>query len=166
VENLTLTGAGTINATGNTLANVITGNSGNNIILGDVGNDTIDGGNGLDTITGGAGADSINVNNGNDRLLYNSTLEVGDIVTNFDNAGGTGAQDYIDLDGLFDSLGVAAASRAARVSLVDTGADVDLRVDTDGNGSFETTVLTFSGMANTTGMTIGVAAADDIQVGT
>ena len=127
VENLTLTGAGNVNATGNTLANVITGNSGNNIIIGGAGNDTIDGGTGIDTITGGAGADSINVNNGNDRLLYTSTLEVGDIVTNFDNAGGTGAQDYIDLDGLFDSLGVAAAARAGRTSLVDTGANVDLR---------------------------------------
>ena len=75
-------------------------------------------------------------------------------------------QDYIDLDGLFDSLGVAAAARAGRTSLVDTGANVDLRVDTDGNGSFETTVLTFSGMGSTANMTIGTAAADDIQVGT
>jgi len=166
VENLTLTGAATINATGNSLANVITGSGGNNVILGLDGNDTIDGGAGNNTVTGGLGADSINVNNGNDRLLYNSTLEVGDIVTNFDNAGGSGNQDYIDLDGLFDSLGVAAAARAGRTSLVDTGANVDLRVDTDGNGSFETTVLTFSGMTDTTGMTIGTAATSDIQVGT
>jgi hypothetical protein len=34
VENLTLTGAGNINAMGNALANVITGNSGNNTLAG------------------------------------------------------------------------------------------------------------------------------------
>jgi hypothetical protein len=43
---------------------------------------------------------------------------------------------------------------------------VALRVDTDANGSFETTVLTFQGMASPAGMTIGTGAADDIQVGT
>ena len=45
VENLTLTGSGDINGTGNALANVITGNSGNN---------TLDGGAGADTMIGGA----------------------------------------------------------------------------------------------------------------
>ena len=49
VENLTLTGAGNIDGTGNTLANVITGNAGNNML---------DGGAGADTMVGGAGNDT------------------------------------------------------------------------------------------------------------
>ncbi|TAL40169.1 MAG: tandem-95 repeat protein [Alphaproteobacteria bacterium] len=49
VENLTLTGTGDINGTGNSASgNIITGNSGNN---------TLDGGIGADTMTGGAGND-------------------------------------------------------------------------------------------------------------
>jgi len=49
VENLTLTGTGNINGTGNTLANVITGNAGNNVLNGGTGADTLAGGAGNDT---------------------------------------------------------------------------------------------------------------------
>ena len=48
VENLTLTGVGNINGTGNTGANIITGNDGNN---------SLDGGGGTDNLIGGTGDD-------------------------------------------------------------------------------------------------------------
>ncbi|HWS28043.1 MAG TPA: calcium-binding protein, partial [Xanthomonadales bacterium] len=57
VENLTLTGTGKINATGNTLDNALAGNSAINKLLGGAGNDTLAGGLGSDTLDGGAGAD-------------------------------------------------------------------------------------------------------------
>jgi len=57
IENLTLTGSGNTNATGNALANVITGNDGNNVL---------DGGTGADTMIGGAGNDTYVVDNIND----------------------------------------------------------------------------------------------------
>jgi Ca2+-binding RTX toxin-like protein len=49
VENLTLTGTGAINGTGNALANVIVGNGGANILSGGAGVDTLRGGAGNDT---------------------------------------------------------------------------------------------------------------------
>jgi trimeric autotransporter adhesin len=49
VENLTLTGTSAINATGNTLNNVLTGNIANNTLSGGTGNDTMIGGVGNDT---------------------------------------------------------------------------------------------------------------------
>ncbi len=66
VENLTLTGAASVNATGNTLANALTGNSANNTLTGGAGNDTLDGGLGSDTMVGGAGNDTYVVNVGTD----------------------------------------------------------------------------------------------------
>ncbi|MBW4637244.1 MAG: hypothetical protein KME05_03235 [Gloeocapsa sp. UFS-A4-WI-NPMV-4B04] len=57
LDNLTLTGNGTINGTGNSLNNIITGNDGSNILRGELGNDTLDGGSGTDTLYGGDGDD-------------------------------------------------------------------------------------------------------------
>ncbi|MBW3051263.1 M10 family metallopeptidase, partial [Prochlorococcus marinus] len=58
VENLTLTGSGNINATGNTLDNTLTGNTRNNTLNGGSGNDTLIGGNGDDILIGGNGNDT------------------------------------------------------------------------------------------------------------
>ena len=58
LENLTLTGAGAINGTGNMLANALVGNRGANTLSGDGGNDTIHGGGGRDILAGGVGNDS------------------------------------------------------------------------------------------------------------
>ena len=49
LENLTLSGAANINATGNTVANVLTGNAGDNVLSGGAGADTMIGGLGNDT---------------------------------------------------------------------------------------------------------------------
>ncbi|MDM0010118.1 calcium-binding protein [Variovorax sp. J22G73] len=49
IENLTLTGTGNLNGTGNELDNVLVGNAGNNVLSGDAGADSMSGGAGNDT---------------------------------------------------------------------------------------------------------------------
>ncbi|MDB9443137.1 hypothetical protein PN497_17465, partial [Sphaerospermopsis kisseleviana CS-549] len=65
LENLTLTGTGNINGTGNSNNNVIIGNSGNNILTGGLG---------ADTLTGGLGAD---------KFVFNSLSQGIDIIKDF-----------------------------------------------------------------------------------
>jgi Ca2+-binding RTX toxin-like protein len=68
VENLTLTGTGNINGTGNTAANTIIGNTGDNVLNGLGGADVLNGGEGNDTLIGDAGADTLTGGAGNDIL--------------------------------------------------------------------------------------------------
>ncbi|WP_421731526.1 calcium-binding protein [Brevundimonas sp.] len=87
VENLTLTGSAAINATGNTLNNLIIGNSGANVISG---------GAGADTLTGGAGAD---------RFVYASTAD--STVSAFDRITDLTNSDRIDLSAIDANTKVA-----------------------------------------------------------
>ncbi|MDF8333566.1 calcium-binding protein [Novosphingobium cyanobacteriorum] len=75
VENLVLTGSGTISGTGNALDNIITGNAAANVLTGDGGSDWLDGGAGTDTLVGGQG---------NDTYVVDS---LGDTVTELTGAG-------------------------------------------------------------------------------
>jgi Ca2+-binding RTX toxin-like protein len=148
---------GNVRPGGADLGDVIDGGTGVDVIFGNEGNDTV---------VGGAGADTINGGPGNDTIRYDSPLDAGDVIQNFD-ADPAGGQDVVDLDGLFDSLGVTGADRAGRVQFQGGGANVNLNVDVDGNAAngAEVTVLTFTN-ANPASFTAGTAPTDDVQIGT
>jgi VCBS repeat-containing protein len=93
VENLTLTGLGNINGTGNALDNVIIGNGGTNVLSGLDGNDTLVGNAGNDTLDGGTGADNLQGGAGNDLYVVDNT---GDVVVEALNAGLDTVQSSID----------------------------------------------------------------------
>lgn len=75
VEDLTLTGANRINATGNQLDNTITGNNGNNSLKGMEGDDILIGGLGSDKLLGGLGADVFTFNNIDESGTSNKTRD-------------------------------------------------------------------------------------------
>ncbi len=123
VENLTLTGAGAINGTGNDLANIIIGNKGNNQLDGRVGNNTL---------TGGLG---------NDIFKFTTTGHV-DVITDYNVV-----NDTIQLENaIFTALtatGTLAASRFriganaldANDNVIYNSATGALIYDADGNGA-------------------------------
>ncbi|WBV42554.1 hypothetical protein [Pseudoroseomonas cervicalis] len=76
IENLTLTGTANINATGNSLANVLTGNNGNNILFGGGGGDRLFGGEGDDYLDGGAGIDRMYGGVGNDTYIVDHSSDM------------------------------------------------------------------------------------------
>jgi len=120
----------------------------------------VNGSTGNDTVTGGGGNDQIDVRSGNDLVRHAAVLDGHDVITGFDGKA-TGGQDRLDLDILFDSLGVATSGRAGRVSVVDAGATVDIRVNADANAGngFELTVASLN-----TADTISIG--EDVIVGT
>jgi len=94
VENLTLTGAGVIDGTGNSLANVLTGNGSANVLRGLGGIDTLGGGNGNDSLHGGLGNDLLTGGGGSDGFYFDTAL---DAATNVDQVA-----DYsVPLDSIF-----------------------------------------------------------------
>ncbi len=135
IENLTLTGSGNINGTGNVFNNTITGNSGNN---------TLDGGAGDDTLIGGLG---------NDAYIVDS---LNDVVTEANNSG---------TDIIFSSVNIAAlAANVENLTLTGTanlnatGNGLDNTItgnaganSLDGAGGNDTYVIDIADTVNDTG---------------
>ncbi|TCS72644.1 VCBS repeat-containing protein [Sulfuritortus calidifontis] len=149
VENLTLTGTGNINGTGNELNNVIVGNSGNNVLSGVAGNDTLTGNAGNDTLDGGVGADTMAGNAGNDTYVVD---EVGDVVTEAANEGTDLVQSSIsytlganvenltltgaaDLNGTGNTLNNTLTGNSGN-NVIDGGAGADTMIGGAGNDTY------------------------------
>jgi len=119
VEDLTLTGSGAINGTGNELANTLTGNSGANILtggdgndtlVGNAGNDTLDGGDGDDTMTGGTGADTYIVDSAGDTVTEASGGGNDTVKASITYTLGANVENLVLLTGAADGTGTASAN--------------------------------------------------------
>lgn len=141
VENLTLTGSGVINGTGNTLANTLTGNTAVNTLTGGAGNDILTGGGGKDILFGGTGVDT---------FLFNSALSATTNVDTIRDYDVSGNLDKIFLDDdIFKALGTVTTTTALASAKFWAGTaahDADDRIiynkatgalyyDADGNGA-------------------------------
>lgn len=143
VENLTLTGVGSINGTGNSMNNVLSGNDARNVIRAGSGADVIRGNGGADELYGGG-------DNAADRFVYAATT---DSATSFSTAGtwdrifDFGSADHIDLS-LLDAdprsgdqalrfvtnfSTAPSGANAGQVRAYDWGHNVRVEVDLDGD---------------------------------
>ncbi|MBA4099827.1 MAG: hypothetical protein C0484_24015 [Rhodospirillum sp.] len=127
-----LGGGGDDRLEGNSGTDVLDGGLGVDLIEGGAGSDALTGGAGNDLLFGGEGDDTITGGAGNDRIFYTNQFDGHDLVIGCDG-NPAGGQDVLDLDDLFDGLGVSAQFRADRISIVDKGATVDVFVDLDGS---------------------------------
>ncbi len=150
IENLTLTGSGSINGTGNAKNNLIIGNSGNNILLGGAGVDTLRGGSGNDTLTsdgdggryfgdagndlmfsglgtetmdGGTGTDTINHSAFSGAYVFNMSTGL----TNF------GGELYVNFENVVMGAGNDTVTGNSSANLINGGAGNDQLFGGDGN---------------------------------
>lgn len=128
-------------------ADTLTGSVTNDTIVGGSRGDTLIGNAGVDTLHGGAGADRLTGGADDDFFVFNSTSESGswfrDVITDFTGAGAAGG-DLIDVSTIdaqtgvsgnqtFTFIGTNAFTAAGQIRAVDSGDDVRLLFNTDGN---------------------------------
>lgn len=150
VENLTLTGSGVINGSGNGGDNLIIGNAGANALSGAGGHDTLNGGAGIDSLTGGLGNDTYVVENaadlvtevageGTDVVQSSITLTLSSNIealvltgTGMINGSGNTGHNLLLGNGSANILNGAAGN-----DILQGGAGADTLSDTTGNNLFD-----------------------------
>jgi Ca2+-binding RTX toxin-like protein len=144
LENLTLTGAGNVSATGNAAGNIIVGNTGNNTLAGLGGADALDGDAGTDTATYAASAAGVNVSLATG--LGSGGDAEGDTLVNIENLTGSGQNDTLEGNGGNnglaggsgnDTVSYAHAAAAVTVNLAQTTAQNTVGAGTDTLTGFE-----------------------------
>ena len=129
VENLTLTGTSAVNATGNTLDNILTGNSGANVLTGGAGNDTYIVGSGDTTIElAGGGIDTVQ-----SAITWTLAAEFENLTltgTSAINATGNALSNVLTGNSAANTLSGAAGDDQYRFNL---GGGADRIIETTGN---------------------------------
>jgi serralysin len=101
------------------------GGTGNDDLVGNAGANKINGNAGDDFISGGGGGDNLTGGLGQDVFIYQAGAGA-DTINDFD-AWAVGGQDFINVQ----TLGINAGNFASRVTIIDTGADTVVRIDSD-----------------------------------
>lgn len=126
-------------------ADTLKGGAGNDWIEGGEGNDYLEGNDGADTLVGGVGADVLKGSSGSDVFVWTALNEADDRVLDFSS------DDRIDLSGLLRGLpnGPAQAIAEGYIRFTQTGSDVRMDIDSDGNAgpSTWTSLATFAGIS-------------------
>lgn len=130
----------------------INGDAGNDSLSGQVGFDTLNGGSGADTLDGGAGTDLLTGGAGFDVFKFTATahspLANPDRITDF-TAAGPLQGDRIDVSAIDADTTTVPANEAfvfgsvgkRGLSLIDSGTDTLVRVNTDADATFELYIL-------------------------
>jgi len=140
VENLTVTGSGNLNGTGNSLNNLLTGNNATNTLVTLSGNDTLDGGAGADSMYGGTNDDTYIVDNLGDLVFENASEGTDSVQSSVSYSLGSNVENLVltgasNLNGTGNSLSNTLTGNAGNNAL-DGGTGADTLIGGQGDDTY------------------------------
>ncbi|MEL7100079.1 MAG: calcium-binding protein [Pseudomonadota bacterium] len=146
-DDTVLGGSGADNLQGVAGSNVLNGQDGNDVLVAGIGNNRMFGGNGDDTLTANEGNDILRGDAGNDVFVFQSVFDTGTGSTRDRILGWEDGADKIDLTGFgpvltFSATGpTGSGTGTVWFDAVSGGTQTMLRIDLDGDGTFDGQVL-------------------------
>ncbi|MGN6538204.1 MAG: calcium-binding protein, partial [Mesorhizobium sp.] len=128
------------NLIGSQFADILTGDGDNNVLAGLGGDDKLIGGAGNDTLIGGPGQDTLTGGDGADTFKLDS-LDIKDLITDYNGSGAGGQGDKIDLTALFTTAAGSNISDYVQYDSTTHTLKVDANGATGGAGFVAVAVL-------------------------